>query len=362
MRAYWRKAAWIFAIWTVYGALNALQEHYRASVMGHPFSWTQALYGEMGYAYLWALATPAILWLGNRFPLTESRWRLSTLVHVAAAMLLAGGTKWVWDLLVLPFIAAYKMPATLVQAIKSILNSMDAGLLQYGIVLTCHQAWNYHRRYQEGQMRASRLEAQLAKAQLQALKMQLHPHFLFNSLHAISELVHEDPDAAERMIARLSEFLRLTLAHVGVQEVTLSEELDFLKSYLEIEKMRFEDRLKIDFRIDPASLGAWVPNLILQPLVENALRHGLASRAGDATLRIECGRRDGSLSMKVFDDGPGLETAEPGKTPEGVGLGNTRERLERLYGAEQRLELCNVPAGGFEVTIQIPFRLTSKYG
>ncbi|HYM09118.1 MAG TPA: histidine kinase [Bryobacterales bacterium] len=319
MRTYWRKGALIFAIWTVYGALNALQEHHRAAVWGHLFSWTQALTAEMGYAWLWALAMPAILWLGNRFPLTESRWRVSTGVHVAAAVLLAAGTKWVWDLLLLPFVAPDKAPATFVQSAKSILNSMDFGLLQYGLVLMCQQAWNYHRRYQEGQMRTSLLEAQLAKAQLQALKMQLHPHFLFNSLHAISELVHEDPDAAERMIARLSEFLRLTLAHVGVQEVTLSEELDFLKSYLEIEKMRFEERLKIDFRIDPATLGAWVPNLILQPLVENALRHGLARRAGDAMLRIESSRRDGALSMKVFDDGPGLETSEPGKTPEGVG-------------------------------------------
>jgi two-component system LytT family sensor kinase len=222
---------------------------------------------------------------------------------------------------------------------------------------------------------------------LQALKMQLHPHFLFNSLHAISELVHADPNLAERMIARLSEFLRLTLDHVGVQEVTLGQELHFLESYLAIEKMRFEDRLQVDFRIDPAALGAWVPNLILQPLVENALRHGLGSRAGDATLRVECGRHNGFLSMKVFDNGPGLGapgpatpgsgplgpgtlgsgtsspgTTAPGKTPEGVGLGTTRERLERLYGADHRLELCNIPSGGFEVTIQIPFRLTSKYG
>ena len=157
------------------------------------------------------------------------------------------------------------------------------------------------------------------------------------------------------MIARLSDFLRLTIEHEGSSEVTLRQELDFLDRYLEIEKMRFEDRLVVDFDVDQSAMGARVPNLILQPLVENALRHGLARRVDGGIVRVRCLRENGDLWMRVFDNGPGADSQAQG-LDEGVGLTNTRRRLEQLYGPEHRLELANLDTGGFEVAIRIPFR------
>src|SRR5262249_5377631 len=158
----------------------------------------------------------------------------------------------------------------------------------------------YYARYQEGRVRASRLETRLAQAQLNALKMQLHPHFLFNTLHSISSLVNEDPEAAEAMIARFSELLRLSLENTGAEEVPLSQEVEFIERYLEIEQIRFEDRLHIHFDIDPQTLDARVPNLILQPLVENAIRHGIAENSGG---RVEVRSRlvEGKLLLQVLD-------------------------------------------------------------
>jgi two-component system LytT family sensor kinase len=272
-------------------------------------------------------------------------------VHFLSALVCAAVTKVSWDFTVLPFFDAAKVPTSILKALQSIAYSLDYGVLQYTIVLIVHHAIDYYRRYEEGRRRATELEAQLAKAQLAALRMQLQPHFLFNTLHAISELVHSDPEAAERMIARLSDFLRLTLEHSGTMEVSLEQELEFVKRYLEIEKMRFEERLRVDLQVDPETLQARVPNLILQPLVENALRHGVARRARDGILRIRCSRVNGRLAMQVADNGPGAS----GEIGEGVGLSNTRERLERLFGDQHRFELSNAPGGGFEATIEIPF-------
>jgi two-component system, LytTR family, sensor kinase len=186
--------------------------------------------------------------------------------------------------------------------------------------------------------------------------MQLHPHFLFNTLHSISALVHKDPEAADRMIARLGDFLRLTLENSGAQEVSLQKELEFLKCYLEIERVRFRDRLTTRLDIDPQSLDTPVPNLILQPIVENALRHGVAPRSSPGRIEISAKRDNGSLRIQVRDNGPGLPaiSATNGRFREGLGLANTRARLAQLYGGSHRLELANAPEGGLVVTLEIP--------
>ncbi|MFW6085154.1 MAG: sensor histidine kinase, partial [Gemmatimonadota bacterium] len=194
---------------------------------------------------------------------------------------------------------------------------------------------------------------------LSALEMQLHPHFLFNTLHAISTLMHRDVEAADRMLARLSDLLRLTLENAGTQEVLLKEELDFLEQYLEIERTRFGDRLMVDVEVDPATLDARIPNLILQPLVENAVRHGVAPRADPGWIGIRAARHDGELRVTIEDDGPGLPEADAdGLTPAGagVGLANCRARLEQLYGDRGRLDLRSSPAGGLLVSLRIPYR------
>src|SRR5205085_3675512 len=223
---------------------------------------------------------------------------------------------------------------------------------------------DYYRRHQQEELKISRLEAALAhaqleitQAQLQALKMQLQPHFLFNTLNSISTLLDEDVEAADEMLARLGDFLRLTLDNSGAQEVTLQEELEFLRCYLEIERVRFQDRLAVELKIDADALAARVPNLILQPLVENAIRHGIVARRGPGRIEIRASRTDGLLRLQVKDNGPGLH-ADSGASPtlkRGLGFALTRERLERLYATRQSLTLVDAPEGGLEVTLEIPF-------
>jgi LytS/YehU family sensor histidine kinase len=228
----------------------------------------------------------------------------------------------------------------------------------YWAVLGIGYGIQFYRKYREGVLRASHLETQLVQAQLQALKMQLHPHFLFNTLNAISTLVRKNRNkSATDMIAGLSDLLRLTLESVGVQKVPLKQELDFLETYLEIEQTRFEDRLRIQMDIHPDTLEAFVPNLLLQPLVENAIRHGIAPHSSGGCVEIKARRDEDRLWLQVRDDGPGLPEGDVLNT--GVGLVNTRARLERLYGTRHRFSLSNAPTGGAVVTLEIPLEYNS---
>jgi LytS/YehU family sensor histidine kinase len=208
---------------------------------------------------------------------------------------------------------------------------------------------DYYRKFKDRELRATQLEARLAEAQLQVLRMQLQPHFLFNTLHAISALVHQDAEAADRMISRLAEFLRLTLDSVGVQEIELKGELESLDKYLEIEQVRFSDRLTVVRSIEPHTLDMLVPNLILQPLVENAVRHSIAPRSAGGRIEIRARREGNNLVIDVTDDGGG---AVP--LCEGVGLTNTRARLRQLYGEAQMVEIRAEQGTDFRVTLSLP--------
>ncbi|HWE05666.1 MAG TPA: histidine kinase, partial [Rhizomicrobium sp.] len=192
-------------------------------------------------------------------------------------------------------------------------------------------------------------------AQLQALKIQLHPHFLFNTLHSITALVHEDPEMAERTIARLSELLRLFLANSAIHEIPLSEELRILDLYLEIERARFEDRLRVMYDVPSNLRDAMVPNLILQPLVENSIRHGVGRRSEPGWIAVAVERYADTLIVRVTDNGAGFKEDPPVHT--GMGLSITRGRLESLYGSHQSLVLRNLPAGGVEARITMPFHV-----
>ena len=198
------------------------------------------------------------------------------------------------------------------------------------------------------------LEARLARAQLQSLRLQLHPHFLFNTLNTINALISSDRHAAERVVSGLSELLRMSLSSASEQEVTLAKELDLLAHYIEIQQIRFQDRLTVSFRIDPDARYALVPNLVLQPLVENAIRHGIAPRAAPGHVVVSARRRDDRLEMSVVDDGVGENPRADHR--DGVGLGNTRARLLSLYGSEHGFEAGTVASGGFAVRIEIPYR------
>jgi LytS/YehU family sensor histidine kinase len=204
-------------------------------------------------------------------------------------------------------------------------------------------------------------QLQMTQAQLEALKMQLHPHFLFNTLHSISTLLGEDVKAAHEMLTRLGDFLRMTLDNSGEQEISLQEELKFLRCYLEIELVRFQDRLTIEMTIEPETLAARVPNLILLPIVENAIQHGIATRVGHGRIAIHASRRDGQLRLEVKDNGPGMQAGSSAdqRLKRGLGFANTRQRLERLYTTGQHFQLSDAPEGGLQVTLEIPYRLSN---
>jgi len=227
--------------------------------------------------------------------------------------------------------------------------------LVYWTILIASSAWDYYRRYQEGAIKSSQLEAQLAHSQLQALKMQLQPHFLFNTLHSISALLNEDPEQAERMIARLGDFLRMTLHDTAEHQTTLQQELQFLQCYLEIEHLRFQDRLSTAIEVEPDLMSARVPYLILQPIVENAIRHGITPQATAGRIEIFAHRHQDRLQFRVIDNGPGL--ALDRRNSSGLGLANTRARLQQLYGNDFSLDLDSPAHGGFVVEIDIPLRI-----
>ena len=230
----------------------------------------------------------------------------------------------------------------------------------YGAILGAGLALDYYRQFRERDLAAANLKAQLAQAQLQTLKSQIHPHFLFNTLNTVSALVHEDPAAADRVISRLSRLLRLTLENQGRQEIPLIEEIEVLGIYLDILDTRFGDRVTFQVEIEPAAGVALVPSFLLQPLVENAVRHGLAPRREGGIVSMRAGRRGEKLVLEVLDNGPGFLGDPESLIRQGSGLANVRDRLALLYGREGGLTLEN--AGGALVKISIPFRDSSNAG
>jgi LytS/YehU family sensor histidine kinase len=241
------------------------------------------------------------------------------------------------------------------QKLYQMLFAIDfhVGIAVYWVVIAVDQGI-------ASQRRAAQLESRLATAQLQALRMQLNPHFLFNTLNAVAALVRKDPEAAEEMVTELGDFLRLTLAGSDAQEVSLREELGFLERYLKIERVRFPDRLTTTVTVEPGTEEARVPSLILQPIVENAIRHGIAGRAEPGRVEVGARRAGDALLLEVRDDGAGLRPERSGPLGEGVGLANTRARLEQLYGRDGRLEIESPEGRGFRVLLRLPFRVRSR--
>ncbi|MBM3736781.1 MAG: histidine kinase [Acidobacteria bacterium] len=352
-----RQAGGILAFWGAETIYSAVWLHYRFALSSRPLTWAECFKAEAIWTVPGLLLTPAIVWLAKRFPLDRAGWVWNGLLHMGFSVVFIAAININWHLF-----GALRKPDYLLKGFsfqrlfEAISMGFDAPFAIYwGIVLAVLAA-DYYRRYQASLVEASQLQTQLVQAQLQALRMRLDPHFLFNALHSISELVHEDPEAAERMIARLSDLLRRSIDNAGSQEVPLREELDFLDLYLEIEKTRFDDRLVVERNIAPDTETAMVPNLILQPLVENAIRHGIGKKLSGGKITISSGRENGEMWLSVADNGAGFAGSAP--QHEGVGLSATRGRLERLYGSEQRMEL-KAREPGAEVRIVIPYRRES---
>lgn len=353
----------IVGFWAFFGLLNASQTYlgFRMENFPIPF-WPMFCWQMLGWGF-WACLTPLVLWLGRRFPLERASWVRGLLVHLPACVLIAAAhiAFFVYLTISLTPFGAEQQPRGFGEMFFGRFTSQfHIDLLIYAATLGTSYAVSYYERYREREVRATQLEAQLAQAQLQALKMQLHPHFLFNTLNGIAGLVRDSKNkAAVDMLAGLSDLLRYTLENAGKQEVPLSEELEFLELYLDIQQMRFPDRLRVEMRIAPETLDAMVPNLILQPLVENAIRHGVSLRATAGMVGVSAAREDGLLQIKVYDDGPGLRPSAH-KSAGGIGLSNTRARLAQLYGAEHRFTAENRDGGGFEAALSIPFKRANE--
>jgi two-component system LytT family sensor kinase len=351
-RRRWLKFALYIAGWTVAAFVFAAQ-HYVGYGSEMAVGWRRVITSQLGEWYAWAALFPIIYWLARRFPLESPRLASRLSVHLAAAIFVCFLHPSLQAILVW-IIRGFSDPLGLIASRLSheaFLICSEGFVFYWVMLLGCHTL-HFQSRLRAQELRASRLEAQLAQAQLSALKMQLHPHFLFNTLHSISALLHGDVEAADRMVARLGDFLRLTLENSESQEVTLEQELEFLRCYLDIEMTRFQDRLRVEFDVGPGTLDALTPNLILQPLVENAIRHGIAHKIEPGRVEIRSERRGDKLRIEVRDDGPGFAS-----NTAGIGLTNTRARLERLYGSGYVLQLNNGTQNGAIVTLEIPFRL-----
>jgi signal transduction histidine kinase len=349
-----RRPLLIFGAWTAVGVFFASQLYvlYPITSGGREITFSRALLVNLPFYWLWALLTPVILALARRFPLERGRWKRGLAVHVGASVALSALQLLVAGALLYVLLQAGG-GSSLAWALGSFFRlNFHANVLTYAALVGLAWAADTWEKYRERELVTSRLETQLAQAELGALKMQLQPHFLFNTLNAIAALLRPKPEAAEHMVLQLSEFLRLTLRNTGRAEVTLREELDFLERYLAIEKTRFGERLATRFRIRSEVLDAKVPNLVLQPLVENAIRHGIARDATAGRLEVSATHEDGRLLLQVTDDGPGLGASA---VKEGIGLTNTRERLRHLFGDDFSLRYGNAPGGGFAITLAIPF-------
>ena len=349
----------ILCAWTIVGLLFAVRRIVLAKVQGMHVSWVIEGAPELVYWYVWAAYTPLVIGLAQRFPLTGPRFVPHIAIHAITSLImapLASVTEYflsrglLWSVFRITDPSALRLLPTFA---ISVLSMSVTGMLTYWLVVGLYQSIHFYQAAMERQTIAAQLETQLSHAELENLKSQLHPHFLFNSLHTIGILMQEDVGAASHLLVCLGDLLRMALER-RENEITLQSELEFVSKYLEIEQTRFHDRLKVRMDVPPDLLGVYVPSLALQPLVENAIKHGISVDSAAGRLEIAAQRNNGRVSLRVRDDGPG---PVPGSRLRfGVGLNNVQSRLKQLYGDESSLELTRGDGRGCEAIITIPLR------
>jgi signal transduction histidine kinase len=343
---------------TALGVFSTLLAYnYTTFFRGRPQPFPVLIALNTTYWYAWAVLVPGILWMARRFRFGRHTWKRAAAAHAVSVVV---------------FTAAHAALATLARALilrslagrtvdwwssfqEQFFFNFDFSMGTYWAVVGLSHAINFHREAQERAVAEAELETRLVEARLKSLQQQLHPHFLFNTLHTISALMHRDRQAADDMLIRLSDLLRLSLDRTNRQHVSLKDEVDFLQKYLEIEQTRFGDRLRVHMDIDPATLDAAVPNLMLQPLVENAVKHGIAPKVGGGQIHVVSRREGDNVRLVVRDNGSGVSMQALNAFNLGVGLANTRARLEHLYGSRHRFEFDPPEGGGLAVTVVIPF-------
>jgi len=360
------RARLLFTVATVLALSSTIQSWRLQSLSGeNTWALTLKLMAQLMvlnsvYWYVPALLAPTIVAITRRYRLGHTPWTTTLGVHLASAF---GFSVIHTSAMLVTRAALFPFGGRVVDTVnwssylqRQYIMQLDWMLATYFSLVGLGHAIAYWREAEERALNAERLQTRLAEAQLQALQRQLQPHFLFNTLHTISSLMRSDVEAADVMIDRLSDLLRMSLRS-NAQEVSLKQEIEILQSYLAIEETRFRDRLSVAIDVDPAVLDARVPHLLLQPLVENAVRHGIAPRARPGRVGIRAVRSGGQLHIEVRDSGDGLPPDRLIAMNDGVGLGNTRARLAHLYGAAQSFSFANLAGGGFQVTVSIPFHL-----
>jgi two-component system LytT family sensor kinase len=360
-----------FGAWMIVTLAGSLESYEWWKWRGYPMTLTNVLGFQVSQILTYVPLTPLAFALAMRFPIKRADWIRRSLLHflfamafVIAHVALRGATPFAaWDPKLGRYISGiwnsqahmfqFKWPIFKNLFLSNVVEDITGAYIP--IVLVAN-ALSYYRRFRDRELHSAKLEMQLTKSHLQTLKSHLQPHFLFNTLHSISALMLTDVGAADTMMSRLSDLLRMSLESSGIQITRLSRELEFVAAYLEIEKVRFGERLKVVLDIAPDTLDAQVPSLLLQPLVENAIRHGVSRLSSGGTVWISSTRDQSELCLRVRDNGPGLVKAS--ETPHGTGFGlrTTRERLQTLYGKVQSFEISEAPSGGVEICIKLPFQ------
>ena len=363
-----RAVVWLVVLgaWTLLAVVFSVSSSLTYVLTYQPPQWGRTFALALSEWYPWAALTPIVVWLAGRLMTggnAERRMLNAEVASVQRAAFRVQRFKYALRALTL---AALGLPIAFVKVTLTRVLRDAAGdveyfqlsslatqyLIYWGIVAIAHVA-AYYRAERERELRASRAETRLAEARLQLLRMQIHPHFLFNTLNTIAELIHEHPPAAERMIGSLAQLLRETLDAGGIDRVPLAREVELLDRYVDIQRTRFGDRLDVRVQVDPAARSGLVPIFVLQPLVENAILHGLSARVRAGRIDVTAVREGNRLAIAVQDDGVGLRG---GELRPGVGLGNTRARLIELYGSDHRFEVANAEGAGTVVRLSIPWQ------
>jgi len=347
----WRRLALIFGVWTLVAYMNTQTSAFAMTRMGRSFDWKPVFFSNLTSCLLWAVVTPFLLALAKRFRIERGVWPRNLALHVVVGLAFTA-----IDILAWKIEAPYIRPGAAPSARPFLVDLAQQLVLDLGwyfIIVALAHAEYYARVSRHESLRRAQLQSQLDAARLDALQSQLRPHFLFNTLTTIAEQVYGDPAGADTMITRLSRLLRSSFVDPEVQEVTLRQELELLQCYLDIARVRFNERLTIDFDIHPNALDAFVPRFLLQPLAENALQHGIEPAESGGRLELRVRVQQDTMTLELHDDGAGLK---PGAVRNGTGLRNTRQRLAHLYGDRAQLEIASRPTGGTMVRVTLPFR------
>jgi two-component system, LytTR family, sensor kinase len=352
---------WIAAVWAGIGLIDACETVFPMRAVGMHHNWV-SLFATLMLVWLpWALATPLVMRLGRRFPLGRSsgvpRWTLHVAVAVSIGLITSA-----WyvglEMLLDPWADPHPPDPFFGLLLGRFSSQVTTSLILYAFVLAIDFSLQSRQRIARQETEAARLNEQLSRAQLDALRRQIEPHFMFNSLNAIAGLVRDNRnDAAVDAIVALSDFMRHAAEGSNRPQVPLAQEVEYLRQYLEVQKARFAERLQVTLDIPAELLAAQVPSLILQPLVENAIKHGISKRAQGGEIQVAAAQANGRLSISVGNDGPALPT-DLEKTRTGIGIANLRNRLQVMYGSGYELLLRNRDAGGVQVSISLPLART----